>query len=932
MRICCIVLLVGFFFPCGTSGSPVSGKVAAGNSPVVRKVVITIQGGEADRKRKLEEMAAKMIPFKTGDRFSEAELVTAVDLLRRSGRFEKIEVPDRQWDADTVDLLFRLTPVTLIEEIKVTGAFPVFTETVINRTGYRPGGSFRPTDLQEKAQTVATLFREKGYIDPQVEIVPRKTGDCRVSLTIAVDKGVFYRTGAVEIRGNRAFCDIFLKMRMKSYALPFFWGEARRFVKADLEADIETLTRYYRENGFVEADITYDLEKSRDEKTVTIVITVWEGPRYKVRFLGNRAFSAHTLRRDVVFFEQGDAGNTGIEKSLNNIEKRYVRAGYKDAAAGFDIHTEKHNGRVTKTVVISIEENRQYLVKSCRIKGAHALEQEILESQILTGRQKPFREPVFVREIVHNDCKALEKLYRSKGYQGTRVRSDIAWREPAGEKTGFADVVFLVEEGAQIIVDSVDFKGNTAVSEAELYGQVAVRRGEPLVKSRVRADQEAILAFLREKGYLYAAVTADIISLENRDRCRVRFVVNENRLVETDGLWVFGNFRTREEVLLRHSRLSENDPVSLTAFLDFQKHVRDISCLERAAFKTLGVQEKRGEVYFVTSVTEEKPYFVEAAAGYDTARDGYLSLSAGDRNFMGKNRRLSVETELSGTGYDTEAALKGYDFAGRKIETRLSVYTTKAEEKNQTFGVRKAGIDLTFQKEWSENLTAGTGFGFESREEYPRGGRSADGDEAFSRRGVFVVYPFLTYNSVNSMVYPKKGIFADFSVDYNRDVLENLDNFISLEAEVTGYKKVHARIVLALHGVFGHIRPLGAVSGVPADRLFYLGGISDVRGFEENRFLVDESGDPVGGRTKIAGSLEARFDLGGNFELPFFVDAGMLGDTPQNGGADTVKWTVGTGIRYRTPVGPVGLLYGRRMNPEDHEDTGRIHFSIGYTF
>jgi len=38
----------------------------------------------------------------------------------------------------------------------------------------------------------------------------------------------------------------------------------------------------------------------------------------------------------------------------------------------------------------------------------------------------------------------------------------------------------------------------------------------------------------------------------------------------------------------------------------------------------------------------------------------------------------------------------------------------------------------------------------------------------------------------------------------------------------------------------------------------------------------------------------------------------------------------GTGIRYMTPVGPVGLLYGYKLNPEEGEDTSRFHLSIFY--
>jgi outer membrane protein insertion porin family len=146
------------------------------------------------------------------------------------------------------------------------------------------------------------------------------------------------------------------------------------------------------------------------------------------------------------------------------------------------------------------------------------------------------------------------------------------------------------------------------------------------------------------------------------------------------------------------------------------------------------------------------------------------------------------------------------------------------------------------------------------------------------------------------------------------------------------YTQPFSRVVLAFQAMYGTLQNFSSDSLLPDDQLFYLGGISDVRGFDENKLLVDDFGDPVGAKTMMAGSIEARIDLGGNLELPVFVDAGTLRDAPRAGRNEGVKYTIGSGLRYMTPVGPVGLLYGYRLNPETGEDSGRVHFSIGYTF
>ena len=42
--------------------------------------------------------------------------------------------------------------------------------------------------------------------------------------------------------------------------------------------------------------------------------------------------------------------------------------------------------------------------------------------------------------------------------------------------------------------------------------------------------------------------------------------------------------------------------------------------------------------------------------------------------------------------------------------------------------------------------------------------------------------------------------------------------------------------------------------------------------------------------------------------------------------------SVGVGLRYITPIGPMGLLYGHKLDPVDGESDGRFHLSIGYSF
>lgn len=88
----------------------------------------------------------------------------------------------------------------------------------------------------------------------------------------------------------------------------------------------------------------------------------------------------------------------------------------------------------------------------------------------------------------------------------------------------------------------------------------------------------------------------------------------------------------------------------------------------------------------------------------------------------------------------------------------------------------------------------------------------------------------------------------------------------------------------------------------------------------------------MSGRTSILGSVEARLDLGKNFELTSFYDIGSIRNAPQGRGDDDFRSSAGLGLRYITPLGPAGLLYGWKLDRKKREGAGRPHFTIGYTF
>jgi outer membrane protein insertion porin family len=405
--------------------------------------------------------------------------------------------------------------------------------------------------------------------------------------------------------------------------------------------------------------------------------------------------------------------------------------------------------------------------------------------------------------------------------------------------------------------------------------------------------------------------------------------------VETGPVYFTGNFRTTEQILRNELAVRPGEPFSAKRLLESQRNIQNMSAVDSARFRITGLQEGADTVSLFMEVEEKRPYWMEFGLGYDTERHFFASAMGGDRNLFGRNNDLRASAEISQIGYRADASFTEPRFWGTRISSTTTLFVEEREEFNQDFGTRNFGVSHIFSHRSLDNdLNLGLAFRLERREQFIRDGREIpEGDEdLYTPRTVFVTTPSAVYNTTDSFSRPTQGIHASLFVDLSTGLGDTLDNFVKYRLDTRYYVTPVEKLTFALRGRYGYIYPYGSDSVVPDDQLFYLGGTSTVRGFDENLLRFDAEGKAVGGQESLLGNVEARYDLGMNVEMAVFYDIGSVRRAEGRGGVDDFRSSVGLGFRYITPIGAVGLLYGWKLDPMEGEDTGRLHFSIGYTF
>ncbi len=918
---------------------PVARESEPGDSVLGRiaevRVDIYEYPGESEE---LVALARDLVDLQVGQELTETLLARAESVLSMSGRFQEISA-ETTTGSEGLAVVFRLRPYLLIREIDVKGEYPLFRQEIINAMTVYVGDPLQEGLPAEQEQLIRQYILTQGFIDPQVKVRVRgEAPDGSVRIEVVIDEGPYFALDSLRIRGNRNFSDAWLKTRLGFWWDSLYPGTAGRLLDDAVAESVRNLASYYWRKGYADAETAYAMEKDPETGNVDVAVVVEEGPRYEIRIAGNREFWDRTLRNRLSLFEEGNIRGSGIRKSIRNIRELYRSNGYPDTRITVEEQDEGAGQDARKIVTLVIEEGRQMVVGSVRFTGNTAFDEDRLlqQMEIDDPRIPLIGRALYVPDVLEQDIRAVRTLYLQEGFGQVDVRSEVVPREADGT----VDIIVAVTEGPQTLVSSVGFEGLSVISESHARSIVMTAPEEPLRPYAVQRDETALAAEISEQGYPHVRVKGVVARSSGGKRASVTFTVNEGPLVRMGRTYFFGNFKTRKDILDRELDMEPGDPFSLTNMIEGQNEIRRMGIFQSVQYKTFGLREMRDEVILMTSVEERRPYYVQTSLGYESNLGFYGSARAGDRNLFGLNKELWTQAEVSQTGERYELGLRAPRIFGTRITSVFNLFYEQLEPFNQEFEVETFGSTLGFIAPLSEKLFASLNFRYELRE-------LSDGDltleeieedipegdeELFDPRNVFVVTPALTYDSRDSFTRPTRGRFSTFSVDISNGLQEDLDDFIRYSLNVRTYVSPFENITLAWLGRAGYIASYGGSDVVSEDQLFFLGGTLDVRGYDENRLLIDANGDPVGGRLSLAGSLEARFYLQYNLELAVFFDAGSVRRTFVEPVTDNTRFSYGAGLRYITPIGPVGLLYGRKIDPEPGEDPYRWHFSIGYTF
>ena len=625
--------------------------------------------------------------------------------------------------------------------------------------------------------------------------------------------------------------------------------------------------------------------------------------------------------KEIPFFEAEDFSDDIVQEAVNRLLSIYYVKGYPFAQVA-PVVTVKDD---LITAAFFIFEGTEVEVKEISFQG-NSLKADRLK-EIMSLRENKKYNP----DLLDPDREALEKFYNALGYLSVKI-DDIQAVYEEGRET--VNIIVGIHEGAKTEIGRIDITGANLVSKMELLKVVNLHPGDPYNEVDLSDARYRIIEFYSKKGFPNVAVEVKR-EIEER-KADVTFQINEGSVVLFGKAIVTGNRNTKYEVVRRELKQQENMPFDYTLLSKERQQLYKSGLFTAIDMEALDAYEDKKDV--LIKLREGNAGAVELSLGYAEYElyRGVLDLSY--RNVMGLNRQVSLRLELS--SLEKRYILQYYEpwFLSRELPFR--VFVLGEDKKEISIDTRETRYRLTrntitagFEKKMSEKLKSELYYEFSLVNTF-----DVKPDVILTKEdtGTLVISGLrygIIYDTRDNQFYPTKGLFSGATVKLTSPVFMSETDFIKLTFYGNIYHEITKGVVLAASLRGGGAQGYFKTNALPIVERFFLGGRTTVRGYAQDDLgPKGADGNPTGGNAFLMENLELRTSLGKNFGLVTFLDGGNVWVKMNEMKLTDFKFAAGLGLRYNTPVGPVRIDYGRKLQREKGESAGELHFSIGNAF
>ena len=717
----------------------------------------------------------------------------------------------------------------------------------------------------------------------------------------------------------------------------------------------------------VEARVTEDKGRT--------VLTYWVSERpllREVRVEGQKALSKDEIENKLKVHPRTILNPVKIRRGIEAVKKEYEKKGLLDAEITY--RTEQgESGDVILTFTVT--ENERVKIKDLIFEGNKAITSAQLSSVIQTHKKnflsRFMNTGVLNNDMLKTDVERITAFYYDNGYINVRVGEPKIERKEDG-----LYVTIRIDEGEQFSIGEVGFAGEVPGGEEEAKQRVALVKGATFKASMLRDDVFRLTGYFSDQGYAFVNVEPETSVQADTKTVNINYRVDKGPEVYVDRVEIAGNTKTRDKVIRRELRVEEQGLFSATGLQVSKERVQRLGL-----FEDVNVATQRGArndlLNVLVDVKEAQTGAFSVGAGFNSSTSIIGTARVQENNLFGRGQQFVIGASL-GTQYKN-TMLSFYDnyFLDTRVAFGVNLFDWRFAfedfDRSGLGGGLRVSYPLTALGYWSlwgfplDDVYVGMNYQWErSRisnfdQITPAAIRAERGSKTTG-----VISPTLLRNTMNHPWDPTSGSYQSFtlsyagvggSVDYKKAELEarhfipvynspRWGQFTWMTGGFFGYGIGDIDFIEENH--IGTRRPEILNNDLPLFDRYFPGGINSIRGFGERSLgpreavvvtVTDNNGNqvkktyhrPIGGSEELIFNNELTFPIVQQLNLKGVVFADVGNAFTQRQGIDPsdFRYSVGAGVRWRSPFGPIRVEMGRALNAKKDEKTSTLHFSFG---
>lgn len=679
-----------------------------------------------------------------------------------------------------------------------------------------------------------------------------------------------------------------------------------------------------------------DVNLSRDGGT--LVVSVIENPIInRLAFEGNKRIEDDVLQGEAQLRPRTVYTRTRVQTDVARILELYRRSGRFAATVEPKVIQLEQN-RVD--LVFEISEGPLTGVQRIVFIGNENFSDSTLREAIQTKQSRWWRffstDDSYDPDRLSFDRELLRRYYLKEGFADFRVVSAVAELTP--DRSAFF-ITFTVEEGDRYRFGVIDVVNELPGFDAEtVTSNVTTEEGDWYNAEEVEDNIQDLTDDIGSQGFAFVDIEPRIVRRREDKAIDVAYRITEGDRIYVQRIDITGNVRTLDRIIRRNVRLAEGDAFNAARLRRSRTLIQNLGFFSR-----VDINDQPGDsadqVIVNVDVEEQSTGEVTFGGGFSTTDGPTGSIGIRERNLLGRGQDLSLQFILSAVTQDLDLSFTEPYFLNRDFAAGFDAFRREREFQNSSFDSRDIGLSFRGAYPLSEYLTQSVRYTISQEEILPDSNAPQSildqaGDDLISR-----VDQTLVYDRRDSATDPRDGYFGRYALAVAG--LGGDKHFLSQSVSAGYFYSFWDDYVLSGVGEGGYIFSLQEDERVLISDRFFLGG-NNFRGFAVGglgpRDISTDSA--LGGNLIYKGTVELAFPIGLPNELGvkgrIFSIAGTLKDidTTNINAVDTgsVRISVGVGVSWASPFGPVRLDLAKAVRKEGFDETEILSFGFGSFF